>query len=82
MMPAVPMVAAGAAGLAAAHLLPAVWCAPRLRLWLRPHLAGLGAPGHVALTLDDGPHPVATPEILRVLDRYHVRATCRTPWAA
>ncbi|MGH3125623.1 MAG: polysaccharide deacetylase family protein [Streptosporangiaceae bacterium] len=49
---------------------------------MRPHLAGLGAPGHVALTLDDGPHPVATPEILRVLDRYHVRATCRTPWAA
>ena len=29
----------------------------------------------VALTFDDGPHPVYTPEILRILDRYHVKAT-------
>lgn len=29
----------------------------------------------VALTYDDGPHPVFTPEILRVLDKYHVKAT-------
>jgi peptidoglycan/xylan/chitin deacetylase (PgdA/CDA1 family) len=29
----------------------------------------------VALTYDDGPHPVFTPEILRILDKYHVKAT-------
>jgi peptidoglycan/xylan/chitin deacetylase (PgdA/CDA1 family) len=28
----------------------------------------------VALTIDDGPHPVWTPKILRLLDRYHVPA--------
>lgn len=29
----------------------------------------------VALTYDDGPHPVYTPQILKVLDQYHVKAT-------
>lgn len=29
----------------------------------------------VALTYDDGPHPKFTPEILAILDRYHVKAT-------
>jgi len=29
----------------------------------------------VALTLDDGPHPVFTPEVLQELDREHVKAT-------
>lgn len=29
----------------------------------------------VALTYDDGPHPVFTPEILDILDKYHVKAT-------
>src|SRR6476469_9362543 len=29
----------------------------------------------VALTFDDGPHPTFTPELLRLLDRYHVKAT-------
>jgi peptidoglycan-N-acetylglucosamine deacetylase len=29
----------------------------------------------VALTFDDGPHPVRTPQILEVLDRHHVKAT-------
>jgi peptidoglycan/xylan/chitin deacetylase (PgdA/CDA1 family) len=28
----------------------------------------------VALTIDDGPHPVWTPKILRLLDKYHVPA--------
>jgi peptidoglycan/xylan/chitin deacetylase (PgdA/CDA1 family) len=31
-------------------------------------------PDAVALTIDDGPHPVWTPKILRLLDRYHVPA--------
>jgi peptidoglycan/xylan/chitin deacetylase (PgdA/CDA1 family) len=29
----------------------------------------------VALTYDDGPHPAFTPDILAILDRYHVNAT-------
>jgi len=29
----------------------------------------------VALTYDDGPHPVFTPEILRILNKYNVKAT-------
>ena len=29
----------------------------------------------VALTYDDGPHPQYTPELLNVLDKYHVKAT-------
>lgn len=29
----------------------------------------------VALTYDDGPHPVFTPRILDILDKYHVKAT-------
>ncbi|HEY0534844.1 MAG TPA: polysaccharide deacetylase family protein [Actinoplanes sp.] len=29
----------------------------------------------IALTIDDGPHPVWTPKILRLLDKYHVPAT-------
>lgn len=29
----------------------------------------------VALTYDDGPEPVYTPQLLRILDQYHVKAT-------
>jgi peptidoglycan-N-acetylglucosamine deacetylase len=29
----------------------------------------------VALTIDDGPHPLWTPKVLALLDRYHVQAT-------
>lgn len=29
----------------------------------------------VALTIDDGPHPVFTPKLLDIFDRYHVKAT-------
>lgn len=51
-----------------ARLLP-----PRLRV--TPRLSGLGDPGHVALTFDDGPDPVSTPVIMRELDRLGWRAT-------
>jgi peptidoglycan/xylan/chitin deacetylase (PgdA/CDA1 family) len=70
-------VAAGAAGLtvAAAHALPAAAFWPPLRRALAPGLAGIGHPGHVALTFDDGPHPEATPRFLAALDKHHVRAT-------
>jgi peptidoglycan/xylan/chitin deacetylase (PgdA/CDA1 family) len=32
-------------------------------------------PNAVALTIDDGPHPVWTPKVLDLLERYHVPAT-------
>ncbi|HET9171258.1 MAG TPA: polysaccharide deacetylase family protein, partial [Actinospica sp.] len=32
-------------------------------------------PRAIALTLDDGPHPVYTPQVLEILDRYGIRAT-------
>jgi peptidoglycan/xylan/chitin deacetylase (PgdA/CDA1 family) len=46
-----------------------------LRCLLTPGLAGVGAPGHVALTFDDGPDPQSTPAILDALDRLGWRAT-------
>lgn len=70
---------AGMAGLAtaaaAAYAAPAIvrLLPPRLRL--TPRLSGLGDPGHVALTFDDGPDPVATPAVLEQLDRLGWRAT-------
>jgi peptidoglycan-N-acetylglucosamine deacetylase len=36
---------------------------------------GVAGPKLVALTFDDGPYPVATPELLAILDAVHVRAT-------
>lgn len=35
----------------------------------------LDSPSRIALTFDDGPHPLATPRILDVLERQGVRAT-------
>lgn len=54
------------AGPAAAPATPAT-PAPRSRV--RPD------PGSVALTFDDGPHPVWTPQVLDLLDDYGARAT-------
>ena len=62
-------------GVLAAHALPAVTFWPRLRANLLPGLTGLGDPGHVALTFDDGPHPRSTPFFLRELDNRGIRAT-------
>lgn len=67
--------AAVAGGLLAAHALPAVLASRPLRQRFLPGLAGVGESGHVALTIDDGPHPVATPRFLRVLDSHGVKAT-------
>ena len=67
------VLAAACAGVA--HAGPAAAAVgPLRRRWL-PGLAGVGDPGHVALTFDDGPHPDATPEFLRLLDSAGVRAT-------
>lgn len=51
---------------------------PRSR-WLGPNWSGLpvaaAARNEVALTIDDGPDPAVTPQVLELLDRYQVKAT-------
>lgn len=51
---------------------------PRSR-WLGPNWIALPpastARGEIALTIDDGPDPVVTPQVLDLLDRYGVKAT-------
>jgi peptidoglycan/xylan/chitin deacetylase (PgdA/CDA1 family) len=79
--------ALGLTGMAlAAHAAPALTAIGPLRKRLLPHLAGVGDPGHVALTFDDGPDPASTPAFLKVLDEYQVKATFfllgRMLWAA
>jgi peptidoglycan/xylan/chitin deacetylase (PgdA/CDA1 family) len=65
--------AATAVGLA--HVTPSAAFIPALRAVLFPGLAGIGDPGHVALTFDDGPHPRSTPRFLHLLAGHDVRAT-------
>lgn len=59
----------------AAHGGPAATWLPGLRRACFPALAGIGRPGHVALTFDDGPDPDSTPWFLEALDACAVRAT-------
>jgi peptidoglycan/xylan/chitin deacetylase (PgdA/CDA1 family) len=63
-----------ATAVAVTYAVPAVAALGPARRWT-PVLAGAGDPRHVALTFDDGPHPASTPQFLRLLDAYHVRAT-------
>ncbi|HJQ48688.1 MAG TPA: polysaccharide deacetylase family protein [Amycolatopsis sp.] len=63
------------AGGALLHAAPAAAFVPVLRNRLLPNLAGIGDPGHVALTFDDGPNPLTTPHFLRLLEIRGVRAT-------
>jgi peptidoglycan/xylan/chitin deacetylase (PgdA/CDA1 family) len=60
---------------ALAQLLPAASSVRRARIRWAPALAGVGAPGHVALTFDDGPDPGSTPAFLDALDDLDWRAT-------
>jgi len=64
-----------AAGAAAAHLLPSVLTVPQLHRLLAPRLSGQSRTSHVALTFDDGPHPVATPLFLDLLADLDAHAT-------
>ena len=41
--------------------------------WVRLPVAA--APGHIAITIDDGPDPVVTPQVLDLLDQHAARAT-------
>jgi peptidoglycan-N-acetylglucosamine deacetylase len=72
--PVVVGLAAGAT-LAAAQLAPAVAVIGPVRRSLTPALSGVGDPGHVALTFDDGPDPCSTPAFLAALGERRVRAT-------
>ncbi len=76
-----PVVIAGAgagaviaAGLAI-HSAPSLVALSSVGRYLSPGLAGVGRPGHVALTFDDGPDPSSTPEFLRALDALSWHAT-------
>jgi peptidoglycan/xylan/chitin deacetylase (PgdA/CDA1 family) len=59
----------------AAHAVPALTNVDVVRRRLFRGLSGLGAPGHVAVTFDDGPQPESTPAFLDALDRLGWRAT-------
>ncbi|WP_326954127.1 polysaccharide deacetylase family protein [Amycolatopsis sp. NBC_01286] len=68
--------AIGLAGLVAlAHAAPAAAFLPGPRRTFLPRLAGIGVPGQVALTFDDGPSPTSTPQFLSALDRHGIKAT-------
>jgi peptidoglycan-N-acetylglucosamine deacetylase len=62
-------------GGALVHVLPGAVAWRRARCRLLPRLSGVGDPGHVALTFDDGPDPRSTPAILDALDDFGWRAT-------
>lgn len=59
----------------AAHAGPALTSFRPLRRSLTPRLAGVGRPGHVALTFDDGPDVESTPRVVRLLEARDVQAT-------
>jgi peptidoglycan/xylan/chitin deacetylase (PgdA/CDA1 family) len=68
----------GLGALAANHLvLTAAGLWPRSRClgpnWVR--LPPAAAPGHIAITIDDGPNPEVTPQVLDLLDRFDARAS-------
>lgn len=54
---------------------PAGTWLPPVREWLFPQLTSPMAPGTLALTFDDGPHPDGTPAVLDALDRLGWTAT-------
>jgi peptidoglycan/xylan/chitin deacetylase (PgdA/CDA1 family) len=69
-------VAAGTLALGAlTQLLPAASSVRVARIRWMPAWAGVGTPGHVALTFDDGPDPASTPRFLDALDELGWRAS-------
>jgi peptidoglycan/xylan/chitin deacetylase (PgdA/CDA1 family) len=65
---------AGAAAFAA-NSAPSLVALSWLGRHVSPNLAGVGIPGHVALTFDDGPDDASTPKFLETLDELGLRAT-------
>ncbi|MGH3773060.1 MAG: polysaccharide deacetylase family protein [Pseudonocardiaceae bacterium] len=73
-----PAAALGVAGAMAAGIswaAPALLRARVLRVAVCPGLAGIGRPGSVALTFDDGPDPEGTPAVLDALGQLGWTAT-------
>lgn len=64
-----------AAGLLIRELLPSVLALRTVRLAVCPGWSGVAVADHVALTIDDGPHPRSTPELLDLFATLDVRAT-------
>jgi peptidoglycan/xylan/chitin deacetylase (PgdA/CDA1 family) len=56
---------------------PAATGQPQSRLASAPryYVDDSAGPMAIALTLDDGPHPIYTPQVLEILDRYGIKAT-------
>ena len=57
------------------HSAPSGLAFSRLGPRLTPRLLGIGRPGHLAITYDDGPDPVATPRVAEALAAQGWRAT-------
>jgi peptidoglycan/xylan/chitin deacetylase (PgdA/CDA1 family) len=55
--------------------LPSLTAIRWLRLAVTPAMSGVGRPDHVALTIDDGPHPASTPRLLDALAAANIHAT-------
>jgi len=74
---AVAGVSVGVAGGAALAMnsAPSLLALSWLGRHVTPGLAGVGRPGHVALTFDDGPDQASTPRFLEVLDGLGWKAT-------
>lgn len=53
----------------------AVGAAPERRRMAPQYFIDDAGPSAIALTLDDGPHPVYTPQVLEILDQYGIQAT-------
>jgi peptidoglycan-N-acetylglucosamine deacetylase len=75
MRPLLTGAAIAGAAVTLAHAGPAVTTWPGLRRVAFPALAGSGSPASIALTFDDGPDPMATPQFLHLLEQRGVRAT-------
>ena len=75
MLRPIRLVIAGSAGSVAVHALPGLSNVDIIRRGLMPALSGVGSPGHVALTFDDGPQSDSTPRFLEALDRLGWHAT-------
>ncbi|HKB29591.1 MAG TPA: polysaccharide deacetylase family protein [Streptosporangiaceae bacterium] len=67
--------AAGGAAAVIAHAAPGITAIGPLRRKCFPALAGFGAPGHIALTFDDGPDSRSTPRFLDLLAARGTHAT-------
>ena len=65
----------GAAAVAVVHSAPALGGVSPIGVRFTPALVGVGRPGHVALTFDDGPDAASTPQFLDALEALGWRTT-------